>query len=189
MVWTSPTGAAPTGVALSEDGGLVATADRDANAVSIFDATTGLRLRQVATAGEHPFAIAFHDRRLWSVDVLGNRVSVIDPITGQLLGELPTGSHPYGIAFAGGRGFVTNQYAGTLTVFDPESLQPLAEIETGGYPEGIAALPDGTGVVVANWDSNTVQLFDAATLKLRAEIKVAPGPRAFGLFTGRQVQP
>lgn len=189
LLWSQPTGPAPSGVAVSEDGGLVATADRDANAVSIFDAVTGRRLRQVATAGEHPFALLFHDRRLWSVDVMGNRVTVIDPIAGQVLGEVVTGSHPYGIAFAGGRGFVTNQYAGTLTVFDPVSLAPIGEVATGDYPEGIAALPDGSGVVVANWESDSVQIIDAASLTVRAEVAVAAGPRAFGLFTGRQARP
>lgn len=188
-LWSSPTGEAPAGVAVSEDGSLVATADRDANGVSIFDAMTGRLLRRVHTSGEHPFGLVFHAGRLWTADVLGNRVSVIDPIAGRLIGAVPTGSHPYAVAFAGGRGFVTNQYAGTVTVFDPQSLAVTAEIATGDYPEGIAALPDGSGVVVANWDSDTVQVIDARDLRIRAEVEVPAGPRAFGQFTGRQVLP
>lgn len=186
-LWTARTGAAPAGVAISADGQIVATADRDDDCVSIFDATTGRFLRKVSTAGAHPFAVIFHDGRLWTADVQGNTVSVIDPIAGKLTGRVPTGSHPYGVAFAGGRGFVTNQYASTLTVFDPGSLEVLGEIEVGDYPEGIAPLPDDSGVVVANWDSDTVMVIDADSLKIRAEIGVPPGPRAFGSFTGRQV--
>ncbi|MDP5307041.1 YncE family protein [Paracoccus spongiarum] len=186
-LWSAATGDAPAGVAVSPDGVLVATADRDANAVSIFDAMTGRLLRRVRTAGEHPFGLTFHDGRLWTADVQGNRVSVIDPIAGRLIGAVPTGSHPYAVAFAAGRGFVTNQYAGTLTVFDPRTLEITGEVVTGDYPEGIAALPDGSGVVVANWDSDSVQIIDAASLSVRAAIEVPAGPRAFGQFTGRQV--
>lgn len=189
QVWIAQTGKAPAGVAVSADAQLVATADRDDDAVSIFDATSGRLIRKVATAGAHPFAVTFHDGRLWTADVMGNSVSAIDPVAGRLTGKVPTGSHPYGVAFAAGRGFVTNQYASTVTVFDPESLEVLAEIEVGDYPEGIAALPDDSGVVVANWDSDTVLIIDADSLATRAEIGVPAGPRAFGQFTGRQVRP
>lgn len=188
-VWNSATGAAPAGVAVSPDGALVATADRDDDQVSIFDAVTGRRLRQVKTAGAHPFAVLFHGGRLWTADVKGNTVSVIDPLAGRLIGQVPTGSHPYGVAFAGGRGFVTNQYAGTVTVFEPGTLTVIATVTVGDYPEGIAALPDDSGVVLAAWESDLVQIIDAQSLTIRAEIKVPAGPRAFGLFTGRQVPP
>ncbi|MFV0302202.1 MAG: YncE family protein [Paracoccus sp. (in: a-proteobacteria)] len=188
-LWQAPTGPAPAGIAVSPDGARVATADRDADAVSIFDAATGALLHRVGTAGPHPFGITWHDGRLWTADVQGNMVSVIDPEAGALLGSVPTGSHPYGVAFAGGRGFVTDQYGSTVTVFDPESLQVVETIASGDYPEGIAPLPDGSGVAVANWDSDSLQIIDAATLKVTAEIDLPAGPRAFGSFTGRQVQP
>lgn len=185
-VWEAPTGAAPAGVAVSDDGRWVATADRDDNAISIFDAGSGRLLTQVKTAGAHPFGITFHDGRFWTADVQGDSVSVIDPVAGRLAGQVPTGSHPYAVAFAGGRGFVTNQYAGTLTVFDPRSLAVLAEIPVGDYPEGISTLPDGDAVAVANWESDTLTIVDAESLEIRSEIAMPSGPRAFGQFTGRQ---
>lgn len=188
-LWAADTGAAPAGVAVSGDGLLVATADRDDNQVSLFDSRTGQLIRRIKTAGEHPFAITFHADRIWTADVKSDTVSVLDPLKGKLIGQIETGSHPYGIAFAGGRGFITNQYASTLTVFDPDSLEVLDEVEVGDYPEGIAPLPDGSGVTVANWDSDTVTVVDAKTLEITAEIEMPAGPRAFGQFTGRQVQP
>lgn len=189
QVWSAETGTAPAGVAVSSNGLLVATADRDDNQVSIFDSGTGRLIRRIETAGEHPFAVTFHDGRLWTADVLSDVVSVIDPIAGKLIGQIETGSHPYGIAFTEGRGFVTNQYDSTLTVFDQESLEVLGEVEIGDYPEGIATLPDDSGVVVANWDSDTVTVVDAKRLEVTAEIQMPAGPRAFGQFTGRQVEP
>lgn len=186
-VWTADTGAAPAGVAVSADGRLVATADRDADAVSIFDAATGKRLHHVATAGAHPFGVTFHDGRLFTADVKGDSVSVIDPVAGRLVGQVATGSHPYAVAFAKGRGFVTDQYDGTVTVFDATTLVPVAQIAVGDYPEGIATLPDGSGVAIANWDSDTLVVLDADRLTLTHRVDMPPGPRAFGSFTGRQV--
>lgn len=188
-LWKVHTGKSPAGVAVSEDGQLVATADRDDDRISLFDAVSGRMIRKIKTGGEHPFGLIFHDGRLWTANVLSDSVSVINPVSGRLMGQIPTGSHPYGIAFAMGRGFVTNQYDGTLTVFDQTSLQIIAELPVGDYPEGVATLPDGSGVVVANWDFNTVSVIDAGKLTIRAEIEVPAGPRAFGHFTGRQVQP
>jgi YVTN family beta-propeller protein len=187
-VWTAPTGAAPAGVAIDGQG-LVATADRDADQVSIFDAATGALLHRVATAGAHPFGVTFHDGRLFSADVQGDVVSVIDPVAGRLTGRVPTGSHPYAVAFAAGRGFVTDQYDGTVTVFDAATLAPVATVTVGDYPEGIAPLPDGSGVAVANWDSDTLVVLDATTLAVTRTIDMPSGPRAFGSFTGRQGPP
>ncbi|SCY26582.1 YncE family protein [Paracoccus tibetensis] len=185
-VWQAETGAAPAGVAVDAAAGLVATADRDSDAVSIFDMAGGRLLHRVATAGAHPFGITFAAGALWTADVQGNRVSRIDPALGTLTGSLPTGSHPYAVAFAGGKGFVTNQYGGSVTIFDAASLDLLGEVDLGGYPEGIAALPDDSGVAVANWDSDTLTIIDAVTLEPRAELAMPAGPRAFGQFTGRR---
>lgn len=182
-LWSAPTGRAPAGVA--SDGRWLATADRDDDSLSIFDAATGALHARVAV-GKHPYAVAFHAGRLWSADVQSDTVSAVDPVSGSLIGQVATGSHPYGIAFAAGRGFVTDQYAGTVTVFDPATLAVIDRIETGDYPEGISALPDGTGVVVAHWDSNSLVWIDANSLSITREIALPDGPRAFGVFTGRQ---
>ena len=55
-VWQSDTGAAPAGVAVSADGTLVATADRDADAVSIFAAADGTFLHRVEPQARTPSA-------------------------------------------------------------------------------------------------------------------------------------
>ena len=187
-LWSAPTGKAPAGVAVSGDGTRVATADRDDNRLSIFDADTGQLIGHVPT-GLHPYSVTWHGGRFWTADVQGDSVTVIDAATATPIGQIKTGSHPYGVAFAGGKGFVTDQYAGTVTVFDPVNLTPLGRIETGDYPEGIATLPDGSGVAVAHWDSNTLVLIDAASLTITRQIEMPDGPRAFGLFTGRQRVP
>ena len=180
LLTTLETGSAPAGLAVS--GGFLASADRDANAVSIFDRET-LALRHRVPVGERPFGIAFApDGRLFAANVGTNDVSVIDPATGTVTGRFPVGDRPYGVAFARDRVFVTNQYADTVSVVDGQSLAPLATLSVGEYPEGIDS--DGHRVVVSNWASNTVTLIDAATLTVTGEIATADGPRAFGRFLG-----
>ena len=115
---------------------------------------------------------------------MSDSVSVIDPAAGRLVGQIPTGSHPYALAFAKGRGFVTNQYDGTVTVFDAASYDVQGTITVGDYPEGISTLPNGSGVAVANWDSDTLSVIDATDLRVTMTVDLPSGPRAFGVFTG-----
>ncbi|MBB1497919.1 YncE family protein [Paracoccus sp. MC1862] len=182
-IWSAPTGKAPAGVALSDDGRIVAVADRDDDRVSGFDAATGQALWKAGT-GSHPYAVAFHEGRFWTTDVQSRSVTVLDAATGARVGSVATGDHPYGMAFAAGRGFVTDQYAGTVTVFDPVSLETLGSIGIGDYPEGIAALSDGRRLAVASWDSDELSIIDGATLAIERIIDVPSGPRSFGLFVG-----
>lgn len=180
--WAVPTGKAPAGVALSDDQQIVAVADRDDNQLSAYDAATGKMLWRAAV-GTHPYAVAFHDGRFWTTDVQSNSVSVVGR-DGAALGRLTVGDHPYGIAFAGGRGFVTDQYASTVSVFDPATLTLTGTIPVDDYPEGIAALSDGRGVALVNWDSDTLMVIDAETLKVTHRVEVPGGPRSFGAFVG-----
>ncbi|MDP3293921.1 MAG: hypothetical protein Q8M37_04175 [Nevskia sp.] len=71
-------------------------------------------------------------------------------------------------------------------MFDTGSLAKLATSEVGDYPEGIEASADGRSVYVVNWESNSVQRIDAATLKIAASVETADGPRGFGNFIWRQ---
>ncbi|WP_245848118.1 YncE family protein [Actibacterium ureilyticum] len=174
------TGSAPAGLAVA--GGVLASADRDADQVSLFT-LSDLRRAARVTVGTRPFGLGFApDGRLFVGNVGSNDVSVIDPATARVTATLPVGDRPYGVGFAAGRVFVTNQYADTVSVFDLATLAPLATIPVGEYPEGIDSIRDTGPVVVANWFSNTVSLIDPATLQVVGEIATGDGPRAFGRF-------
>lgn len=177
-----PTGAAPAGLDLSDDGRWLASADRDADQVSIFDAET-LALHHRVTVGTRPFGLRFApDGRLFAGNVGSNDVSVVDPVAGEVLATVPVGERPYGVAFAQGRAFVTNQYEDTVSVITLATLASEGKIIVGEYPEGIDATAEGDRIVVANWFENTVSLIDAATLDVVQSIETADGPRAFGAF-------
>ncbi|ARE39092.1 hypothetical protein RGUI_0951 [Rhodovulum sp. P5] len=179
---TLATGSAPAGLAVSPDGRWLASADRDADQVSVFDLGTGA-LRHRVDVGTRPFGLAFApDGRLFVGNVGTDDVTVLDAAKGQTLATIPVGARPYGVAFARGRAFVTNQYADTVSVIDLATLAPVTEIAVGEYPEGIDTASDGKTVVVANWFSNTVSLIDAERLTVTGEIATGDGPRSFGKF-------
>ncbi len=176
------TASAPSGIAISHDGAFLASADRDGNIVSVFDAES-LEKHGEVTVGERPFGLTFSDDGLIYVTNVGsNSVSVVDPNALKITATIPTGERPYGVAFAGGKGFVTDQYADQITVFDEASAQPIGELDSGEYPEGIDRNGAQTEIYVANWFSNTLAVIDAKSLELIDEIRVGDGPRAFGLF-------
>ncbi len=176
------TGSAPAGLAVSDDGRWLASADRDSDQVSIFNLDTlGLHLR--APVGSRPFGLRFDpEGRLFVANVGTNDVTLIDPQSGEAIATVAVGERPYGVAFAQGRAFVTNQYADTVSVIDLDTRAVVETIDVGEYPEGIDTTTDGATLVVANWFSNTVSLIDASTMQVVAEIDTADGPRAFGTF-------
>lgn len=181
-----PTSSAPAGIAVSETHNLLVTADRDANAVSIFDLHT-LKPRHTVTVGTRPFAVTVDEASglIFAANVGSNSVSVVNPTTGLVVATIPSGNRPYGVAFAGQKGFVTDQYADTITVFDRENYKVLEKLDSGEYPEGIDTTQNEDRIVVANWFSNTLSVYDAQTHKLMGEIETGDGPRAFGKFIVR----
>lgn len=176
------TGAAPAGLALSPNGRFVASADRDANQVSIFNADS-LSLHARLNVGERPFGLHFApDGRLFVGNVGSDDVSVIAADGTHVADQFEVGARPYGVAFAKGRAFVTNQYADSISVVALDTLEPVETLESGEYPEGINATPDGENIVVANWFENTITIFDAETLSVLGSVETCDGPRAFGVF-------
>jgi YVTN family beta-propeller protein len=179
---TLVTGSAPAGLVVARDGSWLASADRDANQISVCDLASS-QLRHRIPTGLRPFGISLGPGgRLFTANVGSDSVTVADPVTGEVEATIPVGARPYAISFGAGAGFVTNQYADTVSVFDLKSLRVTATIDVGEYPEGIDATPDGKTLVVANWFSNTLSLIDAGTASVIAEIETGDGPRAFGRF-------
>lgn len=176
------TGAAPAGLAISPNGRFLASADRDANQVSIFDAAS-LRLHARLNVGERPFGLHFaQDGRLFVGNVGSDDVSVVAADATRVVDLFDVGARPYGVAFAKGRAFVSNQYADSISVISLDSLEPISTLESGEYPEGINATLDGENIVVANWFENTITIFDAETLSVLGSVETCDGPRAFGVF-------
>ena len=144
--------------------------------------------RAIIKVGKRPFGITIdaEGRRAYTANVGSNDVSVIDIADGTRdrararRACAPTRSHSRRAA-ASSPTSMTAPSACSIS----RRLKPVKRINVGDYPEGIAATADGRRIIVANWESNSISVIDAAELKVTGEIKVGDGPRAFGMFLRR----
>jgi YVTN family beta-propeller protein len=177
------TGSAPAGLVVSDQNTWLASADRDANQISLFN-LPDMSLRAHVPVGTRPFGISVDPSgRIHVANVGSDNVSVVDPELRQVVATVPVGARPYGIAFFEGLAFTTDQYADTVTVYNLSDFSRETVIDVGEYPEGIDSVHDRRTIVSTNWFSNTVSLIDARTRKVAGEIPTGDGPRAFGRFT------
>ena len=177
------TGKSPSGIAITRDGKLILTADRDSNQVSIIDAAT-LQVTAAVPVGDRPFGITVDaaGTRAYTANVRSDDVSVVDIPSARTIATYKVGRRPYAVALASGKAFVTDQYAGTVTVVDLSSGKTIKSIPVGEHPEGIEADASGRHLYVACWMENTLERIDSTTLKVTGKVEVGDGPRAFGAF-------
>lgn len=114
-----------------------------------------------------------------------NRVMVVDPAKGTVLGEIPglTGAHGVAIDHATGHGFATSGRDSTVVMFDLASLKVLNRTIAGDDADAILYDPASKRVFTFNGDANTASAIDPAT---GARIGVIPlgGKPEFAVSTG-----
>ncbi len=120
-------------------------------------------------------------------DVAGKRlfisrsthVMVVDPATGNSVGDIPNTPGVHGIALAPelGKGFTSNGEDGTVTVFDLRSLKPITTIQTNAKgPDGIVYDPANKRVLTFNGGSNDATVIDAQSNSVVATIPLGGRP-------------
>ena len=68
------------------------------------------------------------------------------------------------------------------SVVETKTLQEIAGIPTGQGPSGVAATPDGRFLLVANTESDTITILDAATWRIVAQVPVGGFPTDVALL-------
>jgi YVTN family beta-propeller protein len=68
------------------------------------------------------------------------------------------------------------------SVVETKTLQEIARIPTGQGPHGVAATPDGRFLLVANTESDTITILDAATWRIVAQVPVGGFPTDVALL-------
>jgi anion transporter len=115
-------------------------------------------------------------RRLFVSHVTG--MEVLDADTGKLVGHIADTPGVHGIALASefGRGFVGNGKTDTVSVIDLKTLAHTGELKAGKKPDAIVYDP-GTGkVIVANAESNSVTIIDAAAARVITTVGIGGAP-------------
>lgn len=128
-----------------------------------------------------------------SIDTVGhrlfiareNRVTVVDPANGHLLGEIPGLNRAHGIAFAypTGHGFITSGGDSTVVMFDLKTLKVLGRTIAAVDCDAILYDPATRHIFTFNGDAGSSSVIDATTGKLLSNITL-PGKPEFGVTTG-----
>ena len=111
----------------------------------------------------------------------GDRVDVVETVSGKLAGAIPNAAGVHGIAFAAAlkRGFTSNGRADTVSVFELDTLRVIREVPVSGKkPDAILYEPRQNHVITANGESANLSVLDAATLQTVATVAL-PGPPEF----------
>jgi DNA-binding beta-propeller fold protein YncE len=111
----------------------------------------------------------------------GDRVDVVETVSGKLGGTIPNTAGVHGIAFAPAlkRGFTSNGGSDTVSVFELDSLRAIQEIPVSGKkPDAILYEPRQNHIITANGESANLSVLDASTLQIVATVGL-PGPPEF----------
>jgi YVTN family beta-propeller protein len=114
-----------------------------------------------------------------------NRVMVVDPVSGKLLGEIPGLVSAHGIAFANaeGRGFATSGRDSSVVMFDLKTLQVLGRIPAAVDADAILYDPATKHIFTMNGDAGSSSVIDPATGKNIGTIALGGKPE-FGVSAG-----
>jgi DNA-binding beta-propeller fold protein YncE len=121
--------------------------------------------------GVRPHCAVFgpKDGLLYVTTELEHAVTVIDPKTLKIVGQIPTGqpeSHMLAISHDGRRGYTANVGPGTVSVLDMKARKTLAIIHVSGNTQRISVSPDDHWVFTADQTQPRMAVIDAHTDKL-----------------------
>ena len=121
--------------------------------------------------GVRPHAVAFnrHDKLLYVTTELDHTVSIIDPKTMSLVGDIPTGqslSHMLVISHDGRFGYTANIQSGSVSVLDLETRKLLDIVPVSARIQRIALSADDGTIFTADQTTPRVAVIDTATRKV-----------------------
>jgi DNA-binding beta-propeller fold protein YncE len=111
----------------------------------------------------------------------GDRVDVVETVSGKLAGTIANTPGVHGVAFAPAlmRGFTSNGRSNTVSVFELDTLRVIHEIQVSGKrPDAILYEPRRNLLITANGDSDNLSLIDARTLQLAADVPLPGTPES-----------
>ena len=132
----------------------------DNNSVSVLDATSHSRLREISV-GKGPRALSFDGQgRVWVSNKLDATLSLIDPnsLSVSRTVQLPLGSQPYGLVRdpQGSAMYVVLEATGKLLKLDAASGAELASLNLGANPRHLSITADGSTIYVSRFISSPV---------------------------------
>jgi len=114
---------------------------------------------------------------LYVTTELDKSVTIVDPKTLKIVGQIPTGqpeSHMLVISHDGRRGYTANVGPGTVSVLDMDAKKTIAVIPISGETQRISISPDDKWVFTSDQKEPRLAVIDTATDKVTAWVPL-PG--------------
>jgi YVTN family beta-propeller protein len=159
-----PAGSHPHGIALDATGGVAYIAfhgaDHTGRALGVVN-TDPLTLSSQITlsadaTGPNGVALIGASGLVAVANRQTTNVSVVNPATASVAGQIPAGLQPDGVIVRGGFGYIANFSDDTVTVFDAATRALLRIIAVGGQPSLFAADPASNDVYLSLHGANEV---------------------------------
>ena len=190
---TVPVGRTPTAIAIDPKGRKVYVANSASDTVSVIDITQdnngNVKNKVIATirVGNNPSAVAASANLVFVANTGGRTVSVIDPNTNTVVGNIPVGlalaDHPAGLAVNGKFLYVALAESNSVEKIEVDHLNvkdihvKVEFIDLGDQsPTGVGVTPDGQYLYVTSTGSNTVSVIQTATNAVTQTFSVAGSP-------------
>lgn len=165
----------PSGLAVSDDGKYVYTANNLSHTVSVISvASSAVEKRVSLGIDSYPYTVvASRNGRSLYVSLWGkSAVAVVDLQTGQVASTIPTGDHPNALLLSpdGKILYVANANSNTVTLIDTSTGKALCDVSTalypnaleGSTPNALAISRDGKTLLAANADNNDLAVIDTS---------------------------
>jgi YVTN family beta-propeller protein len=116
--------------------------------------------------------------RIYVANSDDNKITVIDPTTDRVTGEIPVSPNPHGIVPSpdGARFYISSESKDVLDVVDRKTLSIIRRVPIGLRPNNVAITADGKRVYVCIRSESFVDIVDTASLERVKRVPVGKGP-------------
>jgi YVTN family beta-propeller protein len=116
--------------------------------------------------------------RIYVANSDDSKISIIDPATDRIAGEIAVSPNPHGIVPSpdGARFYVSSESKDVLDVVDRKSNTVIRRIPIGTRPNNVAITEDGRRVYVCIRGETFVDVVDTGSLERVARVPVGKGP-------------
>ena len=116
--------------------------------------------------------------RIYVANSDDNKITVIDPTTDKVAGEIVVSPNPHGIVPSpdGSRFYVSSESKDVLDVVDRKTSKVVRSVPLGTRPNNVAITRDGKRVYVCIRAKSWVDIVDTASLEKVKSVEVGKGP-------------
>ena len=183
--------AKPEGIAVSPDDSKVYVANRDANSVSIVDATDLTATAVHVTVGTNPEGVSVSPdgSKVYIVNEGSDNISILNTSDNSISGTIPVGDKPEGfgqfiapavysdlVLDLDPHAYVSNSDDDNVSVINTRTNMRVKTIPVGDYPEGVAVHPNGSKVYITNLNSDNLSVIEQSSGIVEATITTGQKP-------------